>query len=148
MQLVRKMTRKVDRLKYADHDTNDCGKFPQFAPGKYLHSVYYLETGVTLLEVKQWAAGLEKVGLLKMLNVPHFSRSTQVTVVVKKLLALLHDGNLWIENQKIAINGELIHKITGLPKEGHDPGIEFLGKHEDTKLAQQMKDHFRLTKGK
>ena len=68
----------------------------------------------TLLEVKQWAAGLDKASLLKMLDVPHFGRSTQVTVVVKKLIALVHDGNLWIGSQKIAINGELIHQITGL----------------------------------
>ena len=62
---------------------NDRGKFPQFAPGTYLHFVKYPEIGVTLLEVKQWAAGLDKAGLLKMLDVPHFGRSTQVTIVVK-----------------------------------------------------------------
>ena len=73
--------------------------------------------------------------MLKMLNVPHFGRSMQFTVVVKQLLVLVHDGHLWIGNQKIAIDGELIHRITGLPKEGPDPGIEFVGKHEDTKLA-------------
>ena len=60
----------------------------------------------------------------------------------------MHDGHLWIGNQRIAINGELIHRITGLPKEGPDPRIEFVGKHEDTKLAQHMKDCFDLTKGK
>ena len=73
--MVETMTGMLDHLKYADHDTNDHGKFPQFAPRKYLHSVHYPETGATLLEVKQWAAGLEKAALLKMLNVPHFSRS-------------------------------------------------------------------------
>ena len=57
-------------------------------------------------------------------------------------------GTLWIGNQKIAINGELIHQITGLPKEGFDPSIEFLGKHEDVKLPQSMKECFGLTKGK
>ena len=141
------MTGKIDRLKYADHDMNDCGKFPQFAPGTYLHSVHYLETGATLLEVKQWAAGLEQADLLKMLNVPHFGRSTQVTVVVKQLLALVHDGNLWIGSHKISIDGELIHRITGLLKEGPNPRIEFVGKHEDTNLAQSMKDCFGLKKG-
>ena len=98
MQLVGTMTGKIDQLKYADHDTNDHEKFPQFAPGTYLHSVCYQETSVTLLEVKQWAAGLDKAGLLKMLDVPHFERSTQVTVVFKQLLALVHDGYLWIGN--------------------------------------------------
>ena len=41
VQLVETMTRKIDRLKYSDHDTNYHGKFPQFAPGTYLHSVLY-----------------------------------------------------------------------------------------------------------
>ena len=62
-------------------------------------------------------------------------------------MALVHDGHLWIGNQRISIDGELIHRITGLPKEGPDPGIEFVGKHKDTKLAQHMKDRFGLTKG-
>ena len=52
VQLVGTMTGKVDRLKYTNHDTNDHGKFPQFTPGTYLHSVHYPETGVTLLEAK------------------------------------------------------------------------------------------------
>ena len=110
------MTGKLDQLKYADHDMNDRGKFPQFTPGTYLHYFKYIETGATLLEVKQWATGLDKVSLLKVLDVPHFGRSTQVTVVVKQLLALVHDGHLWIGNQKIAINGELIHQYE--PAEG------------------------------
>ena len=76
MQLVGTMIGKIDQLKYVDHDTNDQGKFPQFTPGTYLHSVCYQETGATLLEVKQWAAGLDKAGLLNMLDVPHFGRST------------------------------------------------------------------------
>ena len=70
------MTGKIDRLKYAYHDTNDRGKFPQFTPTQYLHFVKYPETGATLLEVKQWGAGLDQAGLLKMLDVPHFGRST------------------------------------------------------------------------
>ena len=88
-----------------------------------------------MLEVKQWAAGMDRAGLLKMLDVPHFGRSTQVTIVVKQLLALVHDGHLWISDNKIVINGELIHRITGLPMVGPDPGIEFPSKHEDMKLA-------------
>ena len=142
------MIGKIDRLKYADHDTNDSGKFPQFAPRTYLHSIHYTEIGATLLEVKQWATGLDKAGLLKMLNVPHFGHNTQVTMVVKQLLALVHDGHLWIEDQRIPINGDLVNRIIGLPKEGPDTGIEFIGKHEDTKLAQHMKERFGLTKGK
>ena len=52
VQLVRTMTGKIDQLKYADHDTNDHGKFLQFTPGKCLHSVHYPEASMMLLEVK------------------------------------------------------------------------------------------------
>ena len=142
------MTGKIDRLKYADHDTNDHSKFPQFTPAQYLHHVKYPDSGATLLEVQQWVADLATAGLLKMLDVPHFGRSTQVTVVVKQLLALVHDDHLWIGDKKIPINAELIHQITGLPIAGPDPSIEFPSKHKDTKLTQSMKDRFSLTKGK
>ena len=98
--------------------------------------------------MKQWASSLEQAGLLKMLDVPHFGRSTQVTIVVKQLLELVHDNHLWIGDKRIHINGELIHRITGLPIAGPDPGTEFPSKHEDTKLAQSMKERFGLTKGK
>ena len=73
--MVGAMTGKIDWLKYADHDTSDRGKFPQFALGTYLHFVKYDKTGVTLLEVKRWATGLDHTGLLKMLDVPHFGHS-------------------------------------------------------------------------
>ena len=135
VQLVGTMTGKIDWLKYADHDTSGRGKFPQFAPGTYLHFVKYDETRETLLEVKRWAAGLDQAGLLKMLDVPHFGRGTQVTVVVKQLLSLVHEGHLWIGDKKIPINGELIQRITGLPIAGPNPVTKFPSKHEDTKLA-------------
>ena len=60
----------------------------------------------------------------------------------------MHDGYLWIGDQKIPIDAALINKITGLSMAGPDPGDEFPSKHEDTKLAQTMKERFGLTKGK
>ena len=141
------MVGRVDKLKYADHDTNDLEKFPQFAPGKFLHTVTYRETNVTLVEVRQWASGLEQAGLLRMLNVPHFGRSPHVTGVVKQLLVLVHNEHLFIGAERIHINGELIHKITGLPWNGPNPATKFVGKSEDTTLAQEMKTRFHLTKG-
>ena len=68
--------------------------------------------------------------------------------MVNRLLALVHDGHLWIGSQRISIDEELIHRITGLPKEGPDLGIDFVRKHKDMKLVQHMKDRFGLTKGK
>ena len=71
-----------------------------------------------------------------------------MTVVVKQLLVLVHDGHLWIGDKKIPINGELIQRITSLPRAGPNSATEFPSKHEDTKLAQTMKECFGLTKGK
>ena len=68
--------------------------------------------------------------------------------MVKQLLALVHDGHLWIGDKKIPINGELIQRITGLPIAGPNLVTEFPSKHKDTKLAQAMKECFGLTKGK
>ena len=90
------MTGKIDRLKYSDHDTNDHGKFPHFAPAEYLHRLNYPEHDVPLLEVQLWAAVLDNVGLLKVLDIPHFGRGIHVTIVAKQLLALVHDGYFWI----------------------------------------------------
>ena len=148
VQLVGSMTGKIDWLKYSDHDTNDHGKFPQFAPAEYMHRVKYREHDLTLLEVQPWAAGLDNAGLLKVLDLPHFCRGIQVTIVAKQLLALVHDGYLWIGDQQIPIDAALINKITGLSMAGLDLGDEFPSKHEDTKLAQTMKERFGLTKGK
>ena len=140
------MTGNIDRLKYSDHDTSDSSKFPQFRPEIYLQYVKYNKA--TLVEVKRWAAGLDHAGLLKMLDVPHFGRGPQVTIVVKQLLALVHDGHLWIGDKKIPINGELIQRITSLARARPNPATEFPSKHEDTKLAQTMKERFGLKKGK
>ena len=98
--------------------------------------------------MQPWAAGLDNAGLLKVLDIPHFGRGIQVTIVAKQLLALVHDGYLWIGDQQIPIDATLINKITGLSMAGPDPGDEFPSKHEDTKLAQTMKERFVLTKGK
>ena len=92
--MIGNMTGKIDRLKYSDHDTNDHGKFPQFEPAEYMQHVKYPDPKVTLLEVQPWAAGLDKAGLLKMLDIPHFGRSIHVTVMAKQLLALVHDSYL------------------------------------------------------
>ena len=67
--------------------------------------------------------------------------------MVKQLLALVRDGHLWKGDKKIHINGELIQRINGLPKAGPNPATEFLSNHEDTKLAQSMKELFWPNEG-
>ena len=72
--------------------------------------------------MQPWVAGLDNAGLLKVLDIPHFGRSIQVTIVAKQLLALVHDGYLSIGDQQIPIDASLINKITGLSMVGPDPG--------------------------
>ena len=90
-------TGKVAALRYSDHDTNDREKFPQFAPGKFLRTVTYNK--VSMVEIKQWAVGLEQFGLLRMLNIPHFGHNAHVNAVVKQLLVLVHNEHLFIGHE-------------------------------------------------
>ena len=50
-------------------------------------------------------------------------------------------------DQKIDLNVDLIHRITDLSKVGMDPGVHFVGKNLDQKLAAKLTKEHKLTKG-
>jgi len=93
----------------------------------------------------KWVAKVGCAGLLNMLWVLHFSRSTINTICVHQLLMLVHDWCLWLGGP-IPITDMLIHWITLLPYQGIDPVDAFIGKSQEKKLADQMKSDFRLVK--
>ena len=70
--------------------------------------------------LKPWASGLEKSGLLGLINMPHFGRLNEAHVCVKQLLACFHGGTRWL-NLPIPITVDLIASITSLPKAREDP---------------------------
>ena len=92
---------------------------------------------------KPWASGLEKSGLLGLINMPHFGYLNKAHACVKKLLACFHGGMLWL-NTLIPITVDLISSITGLPKAGEDPTQYIRGRDTDKKLGKQLKERFGL----
>lgn len=95
-------------------DLIDHSKCPQFEPIQYLKSVYYEEAGVTRVELMKWATRIEHVSLLHMLYVLHFGHSIINTIFLCQLLALVHDGCLWL-GEPILINEMMIKHSTTLP---------------------------------
>ena len=106
--------------------------------------VYYQDSGVTELEMVKWIHGVENSRLLNLLWVPHYHRTTINTTCVQKLLTLLHDGYLWLE-EPIPITTEIIHRISRLPCAGRDP-VEIVGTSGDLTIAEAMKKKYKLEK--
>lgn len=62
-----------------------------------------------------------------------------------QLLALVHDGHLWLR-EPILIDDMLICRITTLPHQGANPNDAFVGKFEEKKLAYEMKNDYDIVK--
>ena len=93
--------------------------------------------------LKPWASGLDKSGLLGLINMPHFGRLNEAHVCVNKLLACFHGGMLWL-NTPIPVTVDLIASITSLLQAGEDPTQYIHGRDMDKRLAKQLKERFRL----
>jgi len=129
---------KIAQLKIEDAEFNDRSKYPQFELRRYLKKVQYLESGVTRLQPHQWATGLQRVGLLNILNVPNSDRSTSNASYVRQLLSLVHDGCLWL-GTRIPTEEMLIKIITAFPHQGKDHIDGFVGKNKDKEMMKMMK---------
>ena len=77
-----------------------------------------------------------------MINVSHFGRTSINMVCVRKIIALVHSGYLWL-GDRILINDILIKTIIVLPYQGRDPDEEFVGKIQDKAVTVNMKNHMR-----
>jgi len=89
---------------------------------------------------------LEKVRILNLLEISHFGWGEKTNVYVKMLLSCVHGGEIWLD-PFVSIDTALIACITGLPKDGEDPGILF-NKVEEQALFESMKDKFDTFRGK
>ena len=101
---------------------------------------------VEALTSQAWIASLQPSGLLNLLQIPHFERSNEITAVVKVLLSYMHGGHLWLDCW-VNLTIYLIHRITGLSKNGADPMMHFVGKDQDRKLATNLIKKYNLTRG-
>ena len=92
---------------------------------------------------KPWASGLEKSGLLGLINMPHFGCLNEAHSFVKQLLACFHGGMLWLDTL-IHVIVDLIASIIGFPKVWEHSTQYIHGRDTDKKLAKQLKEHFGL----
>jgi hypothetical protein len=72
------------------------------------------------------------------LEIPHFGRGKEVKNCIKKLIAALHGGFLWME-QPISIDLEMIALITRLSSMGENPTKYLDDKTKEKTLAEEMK---------
>ena len=89
---------------------------------------------------------LEHSGLLNLLRIPHFGRGTEVNAMVRILLSCVHGGYLWLGN-RVDLNINLMHRITGLSKTGQDLKTNITGKTKDSKLSPALVAKYKLQRG-
>jgi len=126
-------------------DLANRANFPDLVMDKYKRRIYYVESGVTMLEIEEWVCGVKHSGLLNLLWVTHYHRTPINTICVCQLLILVHDGFLWLGGP-IPITDMLIHKITHLPYKGANPAKDFGGNNGEKDLAERMKRDYGLLK--
>lgn len=61
----------VYKLKYNDHDINELKNFPDFSHNLYTQTIEQPKQ-LVVVEVQQWDVGQEKLGILNLLEIPHF----------------------------------------------------------------------------
>jgi len=138
---------QVHVLKFKDWDLTDHEKFPHLVTEYLMCQLIDTTAGTIELVPWTWLKGVEKVGLLNLLSVPHYHRAPVTIFVIRQLLCLVHDGCLWLE-EPIPITYHLIHQITRLPYSGEDPANISEGKGGELALAEAMKKKFKLEKKK
>lgn len=98
------------------------------------------------LLLQKWLRGVEKAGLLNLTWIPHNHRAAITIFVIRKLLCLVHEWYLWLD-EPIPIMADLVHRITHLPIKGNDP-IDIARTSSDVGLAKVMKAKYKLEKQK
>jgi hypothetical protein len=76
--------------------------------------------GKPILEVAQWVVGLHRSGIIKLFDIPHFRHGKNVGLCVKKLLARVHGGILWMD-KLVPIDMYLIANIKRFITSGVKP---------------------------
>ena len=66
--------------------------------------------------------------------------------MVHVILSCVHGGYLWLGN-KVDLNVDLIHRITGLSKTGKDPKTHISGKNKYSKLPAALVTKYKLQRG-
>ena len=109
----------IGKLKYSNHDIANTNKFLELAKRVYMEIVGMNPFGELIDQPLQWEIGLEKMGILHLLDLPHFGRGQYTNSCVKQLMEFTHGEDIWLD-KFISIDVELIAHITGFPSWGMD----------------------------
>jgi hypothetical protein len=131
----------VDTIKYSDHDVADAVKFPDLVPQNYLESRGEGPSGTPLLEHVQWILGLYNIGIMNLLDIPHFGHGKHINGCVKKILERVHGGILWMD-RPIPINVDLIVAIKGLPMDGEKLEKYLEEKMKEKSISDEIKEKY------
>jgi hypothetical protein len=69
-----------------------------------------------------------------------------MTTWVKKLLAIMHGGHIWLD-RPLFIIVEIIPPIIGLPSQGMDPALILDDKSKEKSLVEEMKKKYGTSRG-
>jgi hypothetical protein len=104
------------------------------------------QLGEMIIQPHQWAVGLDITRILGLLKLPHFGRGRYATTCIKKLLAVMHRGDICLD-KPILITFELITQITRLPSHGMDPVLILECKSKEKALVEEMKKKYGTARG-
>jgi hypothetical protein len=127
------------KLKYLDHiDVEDESKFPKLVKRVFLQTTIKNPFIEPIGQPYQWETELEKMGILGLLDLPHFWRGQNETICVKKLLEFTHGGDIWMD-KPFPITIDLIVQITRLRIRGMDPTLFLDEKTKEKALVEEIK---------
>jgi hypothetical protein len=132
------MLGSIPNLKFADQDLCDENKFPYLAGKKYPKKFIDPQTLFIRVEPKTWETLLDKLGILNLLQIPHFGRSAQINACINMVLSCVHGIYLCLDIV-VFIDIELIVQITGLPTIVEDPSLLFIDNSNGKSLSRKMK---------
>ena len=97
VQVYPQLLGHIRKLKYSDHDVSYETKYPKLAPRVFMQNIVVNQLGETISQPHQWGVGLDKIGILGLLKLPHFGRGQYATTCFKQLLAVTHKGDIWLD---------------------------------------------------
>jgi hypothetical protein len=115
-------------------------------PHNYLESRGEGPSGAPLLEHVQWSLGLYKTRIMNFLDISHFGCGKHINGCVKKILARVNGGILWMY-RPFPINFYLITAIMGLPMDGEKPEQYFEDKTKEKFDSDEIKENLRTKRG-
>jgi hypothetical protein len=128
----------IPDLKISDFNLGDMNNYAMLAPHQYLTNM----TGKKPNIVPQpWIKDIERLMILNVMKIPHFSRHHKVKACVKLLMSCYHGGYLWLD-RCVTVDLTLIHLITVLSIQAPDPHQFYPQKAADCSLVRQIKETY------